>query len=140
VSLRDDVDTLARTIWAEARGEPFAGQVAVAWVIRWRANDVKNRWPKNISAVCKQPRQFSCWNLDDPNRAKMLEISLDRESFVVAYGIACLVLATDLPDFSKKSNHYHTIAQPNGVREWPPEWARSMEERVRIGRHVFLRA
>lgn len=135
----DDVDTMARTIWAEARGEPRDGQVAVAWAIRHRARDMRNRWPKSISAVCKQPKQFSCWNADDPNRAKMLAINLDRESFVVSFGIACLVLANDLSDASKGSNHYHTIAQPDGVREWPPEWARSMEERVRIGRHVFLR-
>lgn len=32
-----DLDTMALTVWAEARGEAIIGQRAVAWVIR-------NRW------------------------------------------------------------------------------------------------
>ena len=33
-----DWDTLARTIFGEARGESLQGQVGVAWVIRNRAD------------------------------------------------------------------------------------------------------
>ena len=67
-----DVDVLARTIWGEARGEGFAGQVAVGWAIRNRVeadlgNDGKpDWWGEGYVGVCKAPWQFSCWNKNDP--------------------------------------------------------------------------
>ena len=36
-----DRDILGRTLWGEARGEGFAGQVAVACVIRNRVNEAR---------------------------------------------------------------------------------------------------
>jgi hypothetical protein len=38
-----DRDILACTLWGEARGESLAGQIAVAWTIRNRVNDGKDR-------------------------------------------------------------------------------------------------
>lgn len=70
-----DIDVLARTIWAEARGEGMAGQVAVGWAIRNRVDadlghDGKaDWWGEGYVGVCKAPWQFSCWNKNDPNLA-----------------------------------------------------------------------
>lgn len=50
------VDLLARLVAAEARGEPFAGQVAVAAVVLNRVRDP--RFPDTIPAVIFQPRAF----------------------------------------------------------------------------------
>lgn len=36
-------DILARTLWGEARGEGTAGQIAVAWTIRNRVFDGKEK-------------------------------------------------------------------------------------------------
>lgn len=50
------VDLLARLVAAEARGEPFAGQVAVASVVLNRVRDP--RFPNSIAGVIYQPRAF----------------------------------------------------------------------------------
>lgn len=64
-----DRDILARTLWGEARGEGLAGQIAVAWTIRNRVNDLKTGpWRgEGYSGVCQKPYQFSCWNRTEPN-------------------------------------------------------------------------
>ena len=53
---QSDLDMLARVIYAEARGEPYLGQVAVGAVI---VNRVKNaRFPNSIYGVIYAPGQF----------------------------------------------------------------------------------
>lgn len=54
-------------IFREARGESMAGKAAVLAVLRNRAYDLKNRWPKTLSGVVLQPFQFSSFNANDPN-------------------------------------------------------------------------
>ena len=55
-----DVQLLARLIYAEARGEPYKGQVAVGAVV---LNRVKSSsFPNTISAVIYQPYAFTCVN------------------------------------------------------------------------------
>lgn len=55
-----DVDLLARLISAEARGEPYEGQVAVGAVV---LNRVKHpSFPNTVAGVIYQPWAFSCIN------------------------------------------------------------------------------
>jgi N-acetylmuramoyl-L-alanine amidase len=55
-----DVQLLARLIYAEARGEPYKGQVAVGAVV---LNRVKSSsFPNTISGVIYQPYAFTCVN------------------------------------------------------------------------------
>jgi N-acetylmuramoyl-L-alanine amidase len=56
-----DLDLLARLISAEARGEPYEGQVAVGAVVLNRVEHPS--FPNSISGVIYQPGAFSC--LDD---------------------------------------------------------------------------
>lgn len=53
-----DVTLLARVISAEARGEPYAGQVAVGAVILNRTRHPS--FPSTIAGVVYQPGAFSC--------------------------------------------------------------------------------
>lgn len=54
---RNDIDLLARTVHAEARGEVYEGQVAVAAVI---LNRLKNpNFPNTISGIIYEPWAFS---------------------------------------------------------------------------------
>ena len=70
----EDLWTLAQTMWGEARGEGTDGLGAVALVIRNRSQD--RRWERlSIAGICRQPWQFSVWNVGDPNRAKLLEVA-----------------------------------------------------------------
>lgn len=56
----NDVYLLARLISAEARGEPYTGQVAVGAVV---LNRVKHpSFPNTLSGVIYQPGAFSCMN------------------------------------------------------------------------------
>ena len=51
-----DINLLARVVHAEARGEPYEGQVAVAAVV---INRIKNSsFPDNLREVIYQPRAF----------------------------------------------------------------------------------
>ena len=60
-------EIIAMTILGEARGEGEPGMYAVACIIGQR---MKNRSLTGKS-VCLQSWQFSCWNKNDPNRAKL---------------------------------------------------------------------
>lgn len=55
-----DIDLLARTISAEARGEGYTGQVAVGAVILNRIEHPS--FPDSLSGVIYQPGAFSCLN------------------------------------------------------------------------------
>jgi spore germination cell wall hydrolase CwlJ-like protein len=55
--MTDEMRCLAGAVYFEARGEPLAGQLAVAQVIINRAED--SRFPKSYCGVVAQPGQFS---------------------------------------------------------------------------------
>jgi len=63
-SVDHHIDTLARTIIGEARGEGYLDMLAVACVVRERALR-PGWWGRDVAGVCKAPRQFTCW--DDHN-------------------------------------------------------------------------
>jgi N-acetylmuramoyl-L-alanine amidase len=56
VSRRGDADLLARIVSAEARGEPYEGQVAVAAVLLNRVRD--SRFPNTVAGVVYQTHAF----------------------------------------------------------------------------------
>lgn len=66
------VDTLARTIIGEARGQSLLDMLGVACVVRERVRR-PGWWGRDWESVCKAPLQFSCWNDQDPNRAVILD-------------------------------------------------------------------
>lgn len=135
-----DVETLAKTLYGEARGEPHDGKVAVAWVIRNRA--ARGAFAGNgvgkdsaVARVCMAPWQFSCWNADDPNRTLLL--TLQRDRYVDEFDIATDVLDGLVEDNTKGADHYHTIARPRWADNWPPAWAPTMGITAKFGGHIF---
>lgn len=71
VVIRDD-DTATRTVWGEAEGEPEEGQIAVAWVIRNRAEwKPPAWWGTDVLSVCHCRLQFSCMNPGTLRHAKI---------------------------------------------------------------------
>jgi hypothetical protein len=138
----DDLDVMALTVWAEARGEGIKGQSAVAWVIR-------NRWehPRwwsrhrdgipddTIEAVCKDPWQFSCWNPNDPNRRLLDDArTLEHPSLKNIRLICEKVLLSEILDPTDRADHYCTtkIIKYTG-------WARGRKPVAVIGNHSFFR-
>lgn len=125
-----DLEILARTVYGEARGESFEGQVAVARVMvnRWKAK----KWfsGATIAETCQKPQQFSCWNANDPNRAKLLAADLTDPKMRQAVQAAIAALAGGGPPWIKGATHYHTTAIS-------PTWAKDKQPAGRLGAHVF---
>lgn len=141
----DEREALARTIFAEASGEGFAGMMAVGLVIMNRQLAKATWWGKTIKEIClkssaKGVHQFSCWNEGDPNRARItVEEMPDSYEWSVCLFIADLILEdlADRPgpqqlyDFTAGSCHYHTKAVH-------PRWSRGHAPALELGAHVFF--
>lgn len=130
----DDIETMAKTIYGEARGESHEGQVAVGWVIRNRAERRGFVGPMlhmagAVTKACRMPWQFSCWNEGDPNREKLL--ALQPEDYEAQRKIASAVVEGIVEDVTGGADHYHTVNIPL------PFWARSYEPVKKIGAHIF---
>ena len=121
------MDTAAKTVWGEARGEGEDGMLAVACVIVNRTR----KTGKSLMEVCLQKWQFSCWNEGDPNLPKMQALDWDDQLYRMA--MIAVLKAIDLPkdkDPTKGSRHYHTPAVK-------PKWAEGQTPAVAIGNHYF---
>ena len=125
-------DTLARTIWGEARGEGSIGMQAVAAVIMNRLQISKEKgkfwWGNSIIEICQKPYQFSCWNRDDPNYRKVLNVDKRDRAFAKACDIARVCLS----DPTNGATHYH-------ARGIYPFWSRHQNPTATIGNHIFYR-
>ncbi|NVK19345.1 MAG: cell wall hydrolase [Methylocystaceae bacterium] len=130
------IDTLARTLYGEARGEKVRGIEAVASVIINRVEKAIKRggywWGNDVEKVCLRPWQFSCWNVNDPNREKILEIDASNKVFATCLRIARRAVFGALKDPTDGATHYHR----NGLL---PAWARQQIPCTEIGHHVFYK-
>jgi N-acetylmuramoyl-L-alanine amidase len=124
-----DADVLARTIWGEARGEPWDGKIAVAAVMlnRWRSG----RWfaAPTLAGTCQKPGQFSCWLDNDPNKAKLLAVTLADASLQECWSAGLTAVNGPLP-FAQNVWHYLVTGTPAG-------WATGQAPIATIGHHSF---
>ena len=112
-----DINLLARTISAEARGEPYSGQVAVGAVILNRVEHPS--FPDTIAGVVYQPGAFSCLNdgqFDQPVGECAYRAARDALNGVDPSGGAIY--------------YYNPVTATN-------EWIRSRPIINTIGQHVF---
>ena len=124
------IDTLARTLWGEARGETKAGKEAIASVILNRLKK-PGRFGGTIEDVCRKPFQFSCWNDNDPNLPKLKKVNLNDSNFAECVSIAKVAVNGLLDDSTVGADHYHTT----GVS---PNWSQGKTPCVKIGTHLFF--
>lgn len=132
-----EIDTLARTIWGEARGETTQGMEAVACVVLNRVKMAEDHggkywWGNNIIQVCQKPYQFSCWNRSDPNFKKLTDVNETDLYFATAMRIARRAVAGALADATNGATHYH-------AKSVSPHWAQGEIPCAVIGSHVFYR-
>ena len=112
-----DVNLLARTISAEARGEPYSGQVAVGAVILNRVEHPS--FPDTIAGVVYQPGAFSCLNdgqFDQPIAESAYRAARDALNGMDPSGGAIY--------------YYNPVTATN-------QWIRSRPIINTIGQHVF---
>jgi len=118
------LECLARNVYYEARGEPAAGQYAVAEVTMNRKSSP--RYPKTVCEVVYQKEAFS-WTelgvLDLPAGDAWLRAVHVAED--VYYGRRPPMLQGNV-------THFHATY----VR---PDWAKEKQRVARIGNHVFYR-
>ena len=128
------IDTMARTIFGEARGEQTDHAVlAIAHVILNRVEHKK--WPSDAAAVSKQRLQFSCWNKNDPNCALIKRVTLRNKNFRRAYRAAINAMLRK-EDPTNGANHYHSVYMKR-----KPKWARCkyVTSVGRFGNHLFYK-
>lgn len=135
----EDLDIMARTLWGEARGEPLAGKVAIAHVINnrfkkpgWWSRNPDQIQDDTISAVCRDPYQFSCWNDNDPNKSKLLAVKDTDTAFRDCLLATAGVLSGNFYDPTNGANHYHT-------KSVAPKWAAGQTPVAYVGNHIFYR-
>ena len=139
-----DLDTMALTVWAEARGELPSGQKAVAWVIRnrwenprWWSRQRGDGIPDDtIAAVCRDPYQFSCWNSGDPQSKRLKDPATLNLSDVQDIRVLCeKVLSESLDDdLTNHADHYCTRWVAHKTK-----WAKERTPVAKIGSHWFYR-
>lgn len=131
------VNIIARTLYAEARGEGNRGIEAVASVIYNRAGGI----PKNMPLVCLKYKQFSCWNgLPDEERdgsgiriraPKGTARGKNKEIWKICNEVA-IHLMRDLWDSTvKSSNSYYNPQKAN------PDWGKQLRDPIVLGNHLF---
>ena len=114
---------MALTVYHEARGEPEAGQLAVALVVR-------NRAEQRGTSICWEvflPRQFS-WTNDDRLRHSIPHGKTWDRSLAIARRVI-----KGEPDFTGGANHYDRL-------DHPPKWSIGMTVTGIWGAHVFFKS
>ena len=137
---KSDIDTLARTIYGEARGDyhrPDGGLSSLIGI----ANVVMNRlhfsqqFGITIQDVCLKPYQFSCWNNKDSNYELIsLGKPLKNPLFDLCIEVAENITLKKWPDLTKGSDHYYAT--------WLtkiPSWTKGLKPKVCIGQHIFFK-
>lgn len=139
---------LRMLLFGEARGEQDAGgtleamsMLAIAWVVMNRARR-KKQDPK---AVILAPWQFSCFNANDPNRAKLLDAEKrDPISWERADSVADLFESGLTTDPTHGATHYVTSNLWDRPDSTVPQWYEQSviasgitKKTVVIGHHTF---
>jgi spore germination cell wall hydrolase CwlJ-like protein len=135
-----DVDTLARTIRGEAANQPYAAMQGVANVVMNRVKDFSGfaKTAGDITATCKAPDQFDCWN---PSLGSQADYELTTKPWTSSasdqqcLAIAKAAAAGTLPDNTGGATYYHNTTDPE---EAPHAWG-SVTRTAQIGAFTFYK-
>ncbi|MBY0292999.1 MAG: cell wall hydrolase [Alphaproteobacteria bacterium] len=131
-----DLDIFTRTLYGEARGEYNQnGPIALITVANVIMNRFKRggKYGKTLTEVCLKPRQFSCWNTNDPNRSLIQQDHLEKDPlFKFCRKVAQKTIKGIWPDLTRDSDHYHTLTAK-------PSWAKAGKVMLRVGHHIFYK-
>ncbi len=123
--LTEQMRCLAGTVYFESRGEPLAGQLAVAQVVINRAED--RRWPASYCGVVYQRSQFSF-----VRGGRMPNINTSSAAWNRAKAVAQIAHEGLWESEAADAVYFHA----NYVR---PRWSRAKTPLARIDTHVFYR-
>jgi N-acetylmuramoyl-L-alanine amidase len=121
-AVSDDMRCLAGAIYFESKGEPLAGQLAVADVILNRTKS--GRFPKSVCSVITQRGQFSFV------RGGQVPDIADGNQYRTALAVAQIALNDGWQSPAPKALYFHARSTSTG-------WNR--EQVASIGNHIFYR-
>ena len=128
----EEILMMARTIWAEARGESRLGRLGVGSVIKNRV-DTSRRFGRSVTEVVLAPKQFSCYNRAVSIKRLLQPTRYDSKSvWEKCLAIAEDVMSGKVDDPTDGATHYCRY-------DCHPKWREKMIETTRIGSHVFMR-
>ena len=131
--MTDPQQIVARTAWGEARGGGQIGIQSVCNVVMNRARHPR-WWGSTPIEVCLKPWQFSCWNMNDPNRSKLLAVSASDADFAAALDLAAAALTGELPDITGGADSYYAA-----YLSTPPDWAANATFTAEVAGQLFYR-
>lgn len=132
-----DLYILTATLYMEARNQGQEGITAVCNVILNRHK--ANRWYSHInkdytiSAICKKPFQFSCWNTGDQCDTVLPKANKQSDAWLLCADIAKAGLDGQLSDNTNGATHYYA----QYIK--PPLWVSSLDYCCQIGDHIFFK-
>ena len=116
-------------VWREARGEPHAGRVAVAWVVKTRAANPR-WWGFDLYSVCTKPLQFS--SITDPHDVQTATWpKLSDPLWQDCLAAAQAALSGNEPNPVPGADSYFADYIP------APKWAEKGRFLTQLGRHRF---
>lgn len=124
-TLSREMECLAGTVYFEARGEPIAGQLAVAQVVINRAQSAQ--FPSSYCGVVFQRSQFSF-----VKGGQLPNIRRNSDAWKRAKAIARIAHEGHWQSEAGDALYFHA----NYVR---PSWSRTKSRRVAISTHIFYR-
>lgn len=123
--LDSELHCLAGAVYFEARGEPLAGQLAVAQVIINRAEDA--RFPRSYCGVVAQPGQFSFMR-----GSRMPQVRTGSPAWERAIAVARIAHQGMWESEAGDAVFFH-------ARYVKPGWSRTKTRLAQIDTHIFYR-
>ncbi len=111
-----EIVLLALCVWREAQNQPKVAQQGVAWTIKNRASK-PGWWGHSIVSCILAPYQYSSFNHNDPNAAKLP--TEDDPAWAQCLSIAQDVLQGIGPDPTSGCENYFDAS----LDSHPPVWA-----------------
>ncbi len=134
------IKDVARTIWAESRGEGIGGMQRVANIVgnRMELSHIGKgyHWGDGASEIVKFQRggtwQFAVWNPSDPNYKRMMAVTEDNPEFKDAMRLSRELFEGTLKDLTNGAEHFHTTGTT-------PGWGGASKASLTHGGHKFHR-
>lgn len=99
-----------------------------------------SRFPDTVKDVILQPRQFSCFNLDDPNLEHIYSFLINYSPLFNKMSLyADMVLKKQTRDFSCGADHYVALWLYERRKGYGTHWMYKMKITSIYGGHIFLK-